>query len=138
MTPGRHNRLVLLSLLGLWTSNAARSADWVLVSQSGISDHFVDTASIKVDSSRSKVPGSIRLSTWKFTHKAPEHAIKIPWIEYTILLIAFDCKEHRGRIDEMTFFLSDGSNEKQTVNDPVLWDSGLGDDGDLVCNWGLK
>ena len=138
MTPRRHHRLVLLSLLGLWTANAAFSADWMLVRQSGNSDHFIDTASIKVDSSRSKAPGSIRLSTWKFTHKAPDHAIQVPWIEYTILLIASDCKEHRERIDEMTFFLSDGSKEKQNVNDPVLWDPGLGDEGDLVCNWGLK
>jgi hypothetical protein len=110
----------------------------MLVSHSDDSDRFIDAASIEVDSSRGKAPGFIRLSTWKFTHRAPEHESKIPWIEYTILVIAFDCKENRGRIDEMTFFLRDGSREKQTVSDPVLWDPGLGDEGDLVCDWGLK
>jgi len=138
MIARRQYGLVSLFLPGLLIPNGALPADWVLVRQSGDSEHFIDTDSIKVDSSRTKAPGSIRLSTWKFTHSAPEHARREPWIEYTILLIAFDCKEKRERIDEMTFVLSDGSKEKQRVDDPVLWNPGLGDDGDLVCHWNLK
>ena len=127
-----------LAALLLFSSNASLSSDWMLVKHSNHSDHYIDADSIRVDTTRNKLPGSVRLATFKFTHIAPEHSRSISWVEYTILVIAFDCKENRLRIDEMTFHISDGSKEAQTVVDPVLWDPGLGDEGDLVCNWRIK
>ena len=125
----------LLAGLMLVASNASLSADWMLVHQSDYSDHYIDTDSISVDMSRGKPPGFVRIATFKYTHPAPAHIRLGSWIEFTILVIAFDCKDKRSRIDEMTFYINDGSKEKQTVNDPVLWDPGLGEEGDLACNW---
>jgi hypothetical protein len=116
--------------VGHLLTTSALAEDWMLLSSDGERPVYIDMSSIQVS-------GFIRRATEKFVHAPPKHTLREPWIQYSILLIAFDCKDHRSRIDAMTFYLSDGTTENQRVADPVLWDpSGPNDDVlDLICTW---
>lgn len=123
-------------MIFLLATNSARAADWMLLRRESYGDSYIDLSSIAVS-------GFIRHATIKLTHPPPRQTSNLPWIQYGILLVAFDCKEHRQQINAMTFFFSDGKVEKEPVNDQVLWDPIRPDmasasDLDFVCGWGGK
>jgi hypothetical protein len=111
-------------------ATSALAEDWMQLSSDNDRPIYIDMSSIQVS-------GFIRRATEKFVHAPPKHTPREPWIQYSILLVAYDCKNHRSRIDEMTFYLSDGTAEKQLVADPVLWDPSSPNDEelDLICTW---
>jgi hypothetical protein len=119
--------------VGLLLTTSVLAEDWMPLSSDSDRPVYIDMSSIQGS-------GFIRRATEKFVHAPPKHTLREPWIQYSILLIAFDCKDHRSRIDAMTFYLSDGTTEKQRVADPVLWDPSSPNDEvlDLVCTWGAS
>jgi hypothetical protein len=123
-------------LLDAFPACKTAPAPWMLVR----SDSNVSTC---VDMSSIKVSGFIRHVNFKLVHPPPKKTARFPWIRYGIDLLAFDCKDHRTRIDEMTFYFSDGTAQQMPVNDPVLWDpirpnTISAADLDLVCGWSGK
>lgn len=111
-------------------------AVWTLVRNEKSRSTCFDMSSIRVS-------GSIRRVNVKLTDAPPTKTSSLPWLRYSIQLVAFDCKDHRTRTDEMTFYFSDGTAQTMPVDDPRLWwPLRPGDisaaDLDLVCGWSGK
>jgi hypothetical protein len=122
--------LVAIAVLSVFGMNSGHAEDWMFLRSDGHSEIYIDMSTIAFS-------GVIRRANFKRVNPTPKQPIHISWILYSIEREAFDCKDHRGRIDEMTFYVSDGTIEKEPVNAPVLWDPVANTDPDfeLVCGW---
>jgi hypothetical protein len=110
-------------------------ADWMLLRSENNSSTCVDMTSIQVS-------GSIRHAIFKHTYPHPKPAFGTHE-KYSIDVVAFDCKDHRRRVDGMDTYSDDGTVRKYPGDDPVRWlpirhDSVSAADFDLVCGWSAK
>jgi hypothetical protein len=109
-------------------------AKWTLLRSKS---HF----STCVDMSSMQVSGFIRRVSFKSIYPPWKQRPGFPQVKYTVVLMAFDCKDHRQRIDEIDSYYDDGSVTKGgSGKDPVLWDPIRPDtvsaaDLDRVCGW---
>ena len=120
-------------LLDNFPSCPTVAAEWTLVRSDGHFSKCVDMSSIKVS-------GSIRRVNFKSIYPPQKQIPGFPRIKYTTNLRAFDCKDHRERIDQMNFYYDDGTVTKYPGEDPVLWnpirpDTVSAADLDLICGW---
>jgi hypothetical protein len=112
-------------------------ANWKLVRREERSPTCVDSSSVQVT-------GFIRRMKLKSIFPVPQSIIPgYPRVKYTIDLAAFDCRDHRYRMDHRDSYYDDGRVEKNSGMDPVLWypvrpDTELAADLDLVCRWNSK
>jgi hypothetical protein len=96
------------------------------------------------DASSLQVSGFIRRVNFKTAYPPPPNLRAGFWqAKSSIALMAFDCKDHRQRIDQSRTYYTDGRVEPNSVKDPVLWDPVGTDtvaaaDLDLVCGWNSK
>jgi hypothetical protein len=128
-------------LLDSFPTCPAPSAEWMTVKSDG---HF----STCVDITSMQVSGFIRRVNFKSMYPPMIHPLRtqfpgFPWHRYVIDLMAFDCKDHRERIDRIDTYYDDGTVTKSPGKDPVLWDpiragTDAASDWDLVCGWGGK
>jgi len=113
------------------------AANWMLVRSDSDFSTCADISSIQVS-------GFIRRANFKYVNPPEKQTLRFPWVKYTIDRVAFDCKDHRRRLDEMDSYYSDGRVTKGgSGKDPVLWDPIRPDttsakDLDLVCDWSAK
>jgi hypothetical protein len=111
--------------------------DWMLVRNESHSSMYVDMSSIQVS-------GFVRRVNFK--HVLPPVPKKYPWPStlFYISLMAFDCKDHRMRIDWLDSYYDDGTARKSPgYTDPVLWDpirpkTDSAADWELICGWNGK
>ncbi len=112
------------------------SANWKLMTSGNHVSRCFDTSSVQVS-------GFIRRVQFK-TLLSPRISSSFPQVKYSIYLEAFDCKDHRLRIDEIDSYYDDGRVTKDgSAMDPVLWDpvrpgTVSATDLDLVCSWSGK
>jgi hypothetical protein len=123
-------------LLDSFPSCPTAPADWLLVRSDGEFSKCFDMSSIKVS-------GSIRRVTFKSVYPPRKQMRGILRLKYDIDLHAFDCKDHRERIDQMNFYYDNGTVTTRPGNDPVLWypirpDTVSAADLDLICGWRVK
>jgi surface-adhesin protein E len=110
--------------------------DWMLVSNESHGSTYVDMSSIQVSRFVRRV---------NFKRVLPPPPKKYwPSTLFFISLIAFDCKDHRMRIDEQDSYYDDGTARKSPgYTDPVLWDpirpkTDSAADLELICAWNGK
>ena len=128
-------------LLDSFPTCPAPSAEWMTVKSDGHFSTCVDISSIQVS-------GSIRRVNFKsiyppMIHHPQTQLRGFPWHKYVIDLMAFDCKDHRERVDRIDTYYDDGTVTKNPGKDPVLWDpirpgTDAASDWDLICGWSGK
>jgi hypothetical protein len=126
-------------LLDSFPTCPAPSAEWMLVKNDG---HFSTCVALTT----MQVSGFIRRVSFKSIYPRPIHRPQIHgfrWHRYTIDSMAFDCKDHRERVDRTDTYFDDGTVIKSLGQDPVLWDpirpgGDAAADWDLVCGWSGK
>jgi hypothetical protein len=97
--------------------------------------------SMYVDMSSIQVSGFIQRVNFKRAPPPPPKKFPWPSILFSISLTAFDCKDHRTRIDWIDSYYDDGSAIKYPgYTDSALWDpirpkTIPAADWDLVCGW---
>jgi hypothetical protein len=124
-------------LLDSFPSCPIAPVDWMLVRNESHGSTYVDMSSIQVSRFVRRV---------NFKHVLPPPPKKYPWPStlFFISLIAFDCKDHRMRIDEQDSYYDDGTARKSPGHtDPVLWDpirpkTVSAADWELICEWNGK
>jgi hypothetical protein len=111
-------------------------ANWKLLRSANHLSTCIDTSSMQASE-------FIRRMKFK-TILPPRISSGYPQLKYTIDLTAFDCRDHRLRIDEIDSYYDDGRVTKGgTGKDPVLWDpvrpgTLSAADLDFVCSWSSK
>jgi hypothetical protein len=124
-------------LLDSFPSCPTAPAKWLLVRSAGPISTCVDASSLQMS-------GFIRRVNFKTAYPPPRDLRTGFWhVKSSIALMAFDCKDHRQRIDQSKTYYQDGRVETNSVKDPVLWDPVRADtigaaDLDLVCGWTSK
>jgi hypothetical protein len=125
-------------LLNSYPTCPTPPAKWVLVRSAGPLSTCVDPSSLQVSE-------SIRRVNFKTAYPPPQNRTPSFWeLKSIINLRAFDCKDHRERIDQTSNYLTDGSvTISPGHKDPVLWDpiwpnTVSAADLDLVCGLSTK
>jgi hypothetical protein len=120
------------ALLKLYPACPVPAANWTLLRKDDSRSTFADLANMTVS-------GVVRRVNFKQVFP-PERTSYFPSTRFSISLRAFDCRDHRERIDKTTFYVSDGTAQQIAGKDPVLWepirpDTVSAKDLDLVCSW---
>jgi hypothetical protein len=111
------------------------AGNWILLRNESYGSTYVDRSSLKVS-------GFIRRVNVRNVY--PVRPIPyFPLTRFSIALQAFDCRDHRTRIDRQTAYWADGTAHQESVKDPVLWEPARPDtipakDLDLVCGWKVQ
>jgi hypothetical protein len=105
--------------------------------------HRQSYGSTYIDQSSLKVTGDIRRVQMKTVYPPIKEMIRLPQIQFSIHLMAFDCTDLRTRDDESTTYRNDGSASLLHVNTSVRWDrvypdTDVAKDRELVCGWDAK
>jgi hypothetical protein len=110
------------------------AVNWMPVRNASNGSTYVDMSSIQVS-------GFIRRANFKRVLPPQPKKYSSPSILFFISLGAFDCKDHRMRVDWQDSYYDDGSARKSPgYTDPVLWDriqpkTISAAAWDLVCRW---
>jgi hypothetical protein len=124
-------------LLDAFPACPIAAVNWTPVRSESSGSTYVDMSSIQVS-------GFIRRVNFKYVLPPPQKKYPWPSISFSILSVAFDCKDHRMRADWRDSYYDDGSAIKNPgYADSVLWDpirpkTDSAADWELVCGWNDK
>lgn len=125
------------TLLDSFPTCPVAPANWMLVRSEGNSSTYIDMSSIQVS-------GFVRRVNFKHVLPPPIRKNRWPSPLFYLSLTAFDCKDHRMRIDGWDRYYDDGTASKSAgYTDPVLWDpirpkTDSAADWELICGWNGK
>jgi len=131
-------RLLITVLLLPW--GAATGAEWVVVSWS-----VDDKLETLVDVSSIRITGGVRRAWSKFdyapqTRRGADHNAS-KWIDYSVSRYAFNCAEELSRLEALTQYFEDGTNDSVPATLlPLPWEAVLPETLQdytmkYVCEW---